>query len=467
MPWIDPLRATRKRSENTQALVPVAAPVAGDTLQRSLEIRASNSVRSAWHDAEDNNIFKPRGRGALLSFDTMRRMYHHNSIVRMVVDTIVRQITSLEHTVIVKDKMYAPPWKVYYARDLFAAPNDTVRSYSMWLHPLLRDLLVCDQFALEVTPADNGWPGMMWVMDAATVLPRYDEHRRLQGYTQRVHRGFTTAESVVEFKPNEIVYAQGNPLSYRKLSLAPLESLTLEIAGDLYAMKRNVDFFTEGFHQEAIAFLDDVSQDEAERIQAAVSEMYKGQQPGFPIIGAKGTISQLSPSNRDMQFTEFEHWLLQRTCGVFQIETSQVIVLQALATKATGQQQENTHQSKALAPLMTMLEDVFTSQVLAYIDPALRFSFSEDSKINDANEATVAQANIASGAETINEVRVRSGREPFVFPVVPGPDGDGDVCIFDLPWPYVVAAGLGGMVTPADVAASGMNTAGSEFDDEA
>lgn len=440
MPWVSPFT----RPAPPPAPPPSSAP-AESVWRVALEERAVRG-KAEWRDTTGTPGMKVRGRGGLLSFATMRRMYHNNAVIRMVVDTLVRQLVALEHEIQPDKDVIVAPWKIAYARDLFASPNETDTEYETWLEALLRDFFTVDQLACEIAPTADGWPGQLCPLDAATVTPVYDEKRRLLRYEQRPPQTPWAVKDPITFARTEMLYVQGNPCTYRTMSVAPLESLLLEVAGDLYAMKRNVDFFTDGFHQDVIAFLEDVSQDEAERISAALDEKYKGQAGGIPMIGVKGRIEQLRATNRDMEFTEFEHWLLQRACGVYQIDVSQVLMLQPLQTKATGDQQQQIHQSKSLAPNLAKIRRAFTQQILRQIDPGLRFVFAEENKIDSATEATTDAARIAAGTVTINEVRQERGLDPWVWPTIPDDDG-GEICVFDLP--FVSAADVFG-ATPSD-----------------
>ena len=435
-PWVSPFAPPS---------APTHAP-AESVWRQAIEARGV-PAKGAWRDTTAGPYAHlPVGRGGLLSFATMRRMYHNNAVIRMTVDTLVRQLYALDHEILAAADQILAPWKLAYARDLFATPNPTDTEYETWCEMLLRDYFVCDQLACEIAKTPEGWPAQLLPLDAATVVPVYDDKRTLLRYEQRPPGTPWAVQDPITFQPNEMLYIQGNPCTYRTMSVAPLESLMLEVAGDLYAMKRNVDFFTDGFHQDVIAFLEDVSQDEAERITATLEEKYKGQPYGIPLVGAKGRVEQLRATNRDMEFTEFEHWLLQRACGVYQIDVSQVLMLQPLQTKATGDQQQQVHQSKSLWPNLAKIRRAFTNQVLKQIDPHLRFVFSEENKIDSSTEATVAQTKLASGTVTINEVRAEQGLDPWDWPTTTGPDGE-EISVFDLP--FVTAAEVFG-ATPSD-----------------
>ena len=435
MPWANPFAPAARAA---------AAAPAESVWRIAMDERAARG-KAEWRDTTATPHLKLTGRGGLLSFATMRRMYHNNAVLRMVIDTLVRQMVALEHEIQPAKDAFVAPWMITYGRDLFESPNETDTEYETWLEMLLRDFFTVDQLACEIAPTADGWPGQLCPLDAATVIPVYDEKRRLLRYEQRPPQTAWAITDPIRFAPTEMLYVQGNPCTYRTMSVAPLESLLLEVAGDLYAMKRNVDFFTDGFHQDVIAFLEDVSQDEADRIAASLDEKYKGQPGGIPMIGVKGRIEQLRATNRDMEFTEFEHWLLQRCCGVYQIDVSQVLMLQPLQTKATGDQQQQIHQSKSLAPNIAKIRRAFTNQVLTQIDPKLRFVFSEENKIDAATQSTTDAARLAAGTATINEIRTERGDDPWVWPTIPGPDDD-EVCVFDLP--FVSATDVFG--APAD-----------------
>lgn len=373
-------------------------------------------------------------RSGVLSFDTMNRIYDTNGLVRAVVDTKVRQMVGLDWDVTVrKEKRFVAPALLDLVRDLFRKANLNGEDWTVLMTKMLHDLYVLDAGVIEKVRNPMGRPVELVALDGSTISPAVDDHLRITGYTQEV-KDATGTKRVVEFAPEDLVYMMANPTTQRVWGHSPLESIVVEVGADIYAMNHNAMNFTDGVLADNILVLGKIGKMALEQTRAFF-DVNKGRGHLLPIVsdlddpqGAK--LLNLRQTNRDMEFIQFEQWLFQRVCAAYQVEPSQVIMLQPLATKATSETQDDIHKSKSLGPEMAIIAAKFTEEVCAEFHDQMQFEFVQSAKLDDKSAAEVWGLRLRAGVP-LNQLREENGEEPLLTPTVVL-DGE-KVPLFDLP----------------------------------
>jgi hypothetical protein len=403
-----------------------------------LDFGNAKGVRS---DIEGVNAFQKSTpdahRRGVLSFQQMNDIYEKNSIIRSIVDTKGRQIVGLEWDVNPPDEdTFANPFAKARCKRLLSRPNANGDSWAEFWLAVLRDLYVLDAGAIEKVRSKDGRLVELVPLDGATIIPFKDNRGRLTGYRQVVKQR-DGKEETAEFGPSDLIYLKANPSTRRPCwGLSPLESLSLEIAADVFGMQHNVSAFTDGNLADHLLIMGRAGAAVLERMREYFEAM-KGKGWAMPIIsdvedgGAGAKLFPLKTSNRDMEFQQFEQWVFQRACAVYQVSADEIIQLQAHLTRAAGEQQRDIHASKGTGPELAIIADKLTQHVVREFSDDLEFSFTEKNKTDETEEATVWSLQFNSG-RPLNELRRDRGLEPFTEPTVILDSGE-EVCVYDYP----------------------------------
>lgn len=361
----------------------------------------------------------------VLSWQTMREIYERNDLVRSIVDTKCRQIVSLDWGVEKADPDgFAPMGMARRLKEFLREPNAD-ETWTELLMQWLQDLFVLDSAAIEIVrERGSKTPVELVARDGATIIPIKDDHGRLQKY-QQLTQTRDHGEKAVDFPREDIVYLQATPATHRVLGLSPLESLAVTIGADIHAMNYNARFFTDGYLMENILVLGRLGA-QALSDTRAFFESERGKHV-LPIISdledPKGAqLLRFRDNNKDMEFLGFERWIFQRACAVYQVSASQIILLDPLATKAAGQQEQDTHSSKGLKPELQLIESRLTRGFIREFHPNLAFKFQTTEKIDEEKEARTWQVQFQSG-RPLNELREQNGLPPIEGPEVDLGDG--------------------------------------------
>jgi phage portal protein BeeE len=364
----------------------------------------------------------------------MNQIYERNDLIRAIVDTKVRQIVSIDWGVEKADPDGFAPMGLARKLEQFLREPNVDETWTDLAMQWLRDLFVLDAAPLEIVrDRSTQLPVELVARDGATVIPIVDDHGRLTKYQQLVQTQ-GAGEKTVDFPGKDVVYLKSSPSTNRVLGLSPLESLAVTIGADIHAMSYNARFFTDGYLMENILILgrlgaqalDDTKgffdENRGKHVLPIISDLEKPE--GAQLLRFRDT-------NKDMEFLGFERWIFQRACAVYQVSASQIILLDPLATKAAGQQEQDTHSMKSLKPELQMIEARLTRGVIREFHPNLAFRFQTNEKIDQEKEARTWQIQFQSG-RPLNELREQNGLHP-----IEGPDvdlGDGRTAnAYDLP----------------------------------
>jgi hypothetical protein len=83
----------------------------------------------------------------------------------------------------------------------------------------------------------------------------------------------------------------------------------------------------------------------------------------IPILAGKGVEwVQWRDNNRDMQFMEYQTWLLKKACAVYQIAPRRSA--RSRTSTARPPTQEGTNESKSIEPILSLLKDAIDVEVI-------------------------------------------------------------------------------------------------------
>lgn len=393
--------------------------------QQTVDAEIAKRVRN--QSASLTQVWDPR-RGkpkpTSVTFDTLRMMGNRNEWCAAIVKTRINQIGKVDWAITPKDDDDSSPSTKKLCDEvtrLLKRPSmygsrPHSRSWRQFIGEILRDLLVLDAGCIEKERNGRKWVVAMYPVDGATIQPNIDSHG---GYHDDAYVQIVDGQVTARFGMEDLVYIMDNPqtdVRYAGYGFSPLEHLIVSITAELYASKYNASYFEKGAIPEGMINLgEDVAPEDVNAFRLYWMNEIMGKPWAIPIVGGKGV--EWIPwrdSNKDMEYMEYQQWLLKKMCAVYQIAPQEVGELEDV-NRSTASEQANTNETKSIEPILTLIEDFFEVEVVGEhglgVGDLVKFEFDKE----EDNEAETDQAfsiRVPNGAASRNEWRKAVNMEP-------------------------------------------------------
>lgn len=330
-----------------------------------------------------------------MSTEQLRRWSRNNPWIRAAVNLRRQQISRAKWDIVSTDAGdSADPRTVQKLRELFRRPNPKGDSWRSFIEPVIEDILVLDQGAIEIEKKIGSRVGAdpiayLWSKDAARIAfdttwdgrdeskPRYYE---LDG----------AGKQVAVYKNDELIVVIANPVTYSPIGLSPLEVLAETIAADLDAAAYNAKAVSQAAPPGVLHLGEGVRPDQVDSFKAYWEAEVAGKSQIAITGGGKGMQwLPLAASNRDMQFMEWQVYLARKICAVFAVQP-QDIGIGFDINKSTAETNAAFTYDNGIVPLAELIAEYLTREVVARYDADLRFVFTE---IGRTAQQTIAEYN--------------------------------------------------------------------------
>lgn len=360
-----------------------------------------------------------------VTYDTLRLMADRNEWVRAIINNRRAQVAGTRFDVVLKDtddpsgaaRKAARSIKKLLDRPMMhgSAPRST--HWQQFIGMFLEDLLVLDRACWEKERDGNKWIVAIYPVDGATVRPNLDDRGAYQGdaYVQVV-------DGIVEarFGMEDLVVAMVNEQTDVKRAgygLSPLENLIISVTADLHAAKFNASYFEKGSIPEGILSLgEDVAPEDVDAFRLYWLNEIQGKPWALPMIGGSKAPEFIGwrESNRDMQFMEYQDWLLQKLCAVYMISKKEVGSLEEV-NYSTAEDQTASDQRKGLQPMLDFIKNTIDLEIIGEhgqgLGDYLEFQWEQAGDTADQINAKF-QPLVDAGAATRSEWREAHGMDP-------------------------------------------------------
>ena len=375
-------------------------------------------------------------RSGELSYSQMYEFYRKNEWVRSCVDLIVGTCSKTKVKVVPvnADEEITPETQKHIeeVEALIHNPNKRDESFEMLRRKILKDILIYDAGALEIVYQGEK-PAELCDLPGDRMRISVDEN----GYYNeeafylipKLKPGETwKKDNAVPFSQEEVIYFMQNPRAGGVYGLSPIESLVNSIEADLNAGEYNANFFLNNAEPSGIINLKGLPKAELTRFKNFWKQdlkTYKNAHKIFITNIEKG-IEWLKTSEnaKDMQFMEYQKWLLQKILTVYRVKPFVLGIIDETTGKLNSAEQWIAFKESAIDPLLSMEAYLYTTKLInagfGYDDVKIEF---ESIDIRDESaEAERAVKLVTSGIMTINEVRkklyglneVDWGNQPFM-----------------------------------------------------
>jgi HK97 family phage portal protein len=381
--WLKQIMADQRSL--IQRLFGTAQPQASDKAAPSLVPDAGPYARGAYGL---NTITK-------MSTEQLRRWSRNNPWIRAAVNLRRTQISRAKWDIVSNDAGDSPdPRTVQKLRDLFRRPNPKGESWRSFIEPVIEDILVLDQGAIEIEKKVGSRVGAdpiayLWNKDAAriafdTTWDGRDESK------PRYYELDSAGKQLAVYKNDELIVVIANPVTYSPIGLSPLEVLAETIAADLDAAAYNAKAVSQAAPPGVLHLGEGVRPEQVDSFKAYWEAEVAGKSQIAITGGGKGMQwLPLAASNRDMQFMEWQVYLARKICAVFAVQP-QDIGISFDVNKSTSETGAAFTYDNGIVPLAELIAEYLTREVVARYDSDLRFVFTE---IGRTAQQTIAEYN--------------------------------------------------------------------------
>lgn len=355
----------------------------------------------------------------------------HSELVRGAIDIRRGQVAVAEWDILPADpeKPYSEALKAQIKR-LFDTPNPTRNSFRNFTEAVVEDVLVLDAGSIEKVRNYRGQIAQLWHVDGGEVrVAKYwdgdpDEARYFWYPDGRVR---------AIWKNEDFVYIMSRPATHRVVGLSTLEVLKLTIDRELGADAYNSRQVQSAAPDGMLDLGEGVRGDKVEKFKTYWQTEILGKSAMAIIGGSKGAnFLQFRKSNRDMQFAEWQNYLLRKTALVFQLSAMDLNAVTDV-NRATGSVLQENTEDRGLRPLLGLVGDYYTREIVwdegfGGPDNNLKFAFTKLNLKETLDNAKVQQTQTAGlPTRVVNELRKKDGLEPwgpmFDQPMVVTPTG--------------------------------------------
>lgn len=377
-------------------------------------------------------VMQERGRVAKANVQLFRHWAEHSEWVRAAVNIRRNQVSSAAWDIVPFD-----PEKTYSTKlqqqlkGLFDQPNPAADSFRSWVEPIIEDVLVLDAGCVEKVRTLRGEITQLWGVDGGKIRVS----ALWDGSNPKEARYYWYPDGVLraQFTNDDMLYIMSNPSTYRPVGLSPIETLKLTIDSELAGHSYNSRQVTNAAPDGMLNLGEGVRPEAVEEFKSYWSSEVAGRGAMAFIGGSKNpTFIPFRPNNRDMQFTEWQIYLVRKICAVFGL-SPQDLGLTFDVNRASGEiQQENTD-DRGIRPLMALLQDYLTREIVwdesfGGLANNLAFRFTSLNLRETLAQAKVMEVQLAGVPwRSVNEIRKVQGLEPwgpeFDNPMVVAPTG--------------------------------------------
>ncbi len=362
--------------------------------------------------------FRDHGRVGKTNVNVYRNWSERSEWVRTAINLLKREVATAEWDIVPFDTdKSANLAMASEIKAIFDRPNAKNDSFRGFLEPVLEDVLVLDAGCIEEVRNLRGMTAELWPVNGGEI--KVDALWDGSNPDAPRYYWYPDHQERARFRNDEMVYMMANPATYRVVGLSPLEVLKMtidaELSGSEYNRKQVISAAPDG-----ILHLGEEAR--PEQIETFRS-YWQAEIAGKGAIAITGGTKNPSfipfrSSNREMQFLEWQIYLVRKIAAVFGL-TPQDLGVTYDVNRSTSEVQQEQTENRGVRPLMSMVQDYFTREIVQ--DPAfggiennLAFRFlSLNIKENTAkaNINKVALANVPW--KTVNEARIDDGREPL------------------------------------------------------
>jgi hypothetical protein len=312
--------------------------------------------------AQASMAFTDSGRQGKANVKLFRYWSEHSELVRGAIDIRRGQIGVAEWDIVPADPEleYSKPLQAQIKR-LFDTPNPSRNSFRNFTEPVAEDILVLDAGSIEKVRNLRGEIAQLSYVDGGEV--RVAKYWDGEETTPR-YFWYPDSQKRAEWRNDDFVYIMSRPATYRVVGLSAMEVLKLTIDAELGATAYNTRQVTSAVPDGMLDLGEGVRGDQVEKFKSYWLAEIAGKGATAIIGGSKGAKwLPFRQSNRDMQFTEWQDYLLRKIALVFGLSAQDLNSVADINRANSQVLQENTD-DRGLRPLLGNVQDYYTREIV-------------------------------------------------------------------------------------------------------
>ncbi len=241
-------------------------------------------------------------------------------------------------------------------------PNNRQKTFRELIEPVVEDILVIDRGVIEKEITVGGFPEALHLVDGASIrtVPRWSgkpEDHRYEWWPNNVF--------VANLLDTQIMVMMANPSSHRLDGFSPLEALKATVDADMEAR----DFNTRMVRQTSPNGILNLGENVGATVVDSFRMYWDAEVAGKKQMGIIGGVKNpefmnLGQSARDMQYMQWQVYLLRKIAAVFGI-APQDLGITFDVNRANAQTQQELSEDRGFRPLLRLVEEQINSKVLA------------------------------------------------------------------------------------------------------
>ncbi len=247
--------------------------------------------------------------------------------------------------------------------------------------------------------------------------------------------GWMAGPQPVPFGKREIVWIQGMRRTDDHYGYSPVQILAKSLQMLIYQIESDLEYYNDNNVPKGIIGIEDKDSDEVESFQKQWKELqmttdelgYKKKiMNSVPIVNAIPKFERIEFSSSEMQIIEKQKWYTKMVWASFGVTPTELGYTEDAQGQANQIVQSKVFKKKAINPLLRVLENRYSSDVISEFEyngtkelpggkkieyPKYKFKFLVFDVEEEKNKYELYKIQTESGIKTINEVRADEGLE--------------------------------------------------------
>lgn len=378
--------------------------------------RAYDENFSTWNigrnmDVKTGDVY----RYGKLSYRELEEIYFASSIVRAIIDSISRTISSLDWKIVDRHQEEgkyddSTKYMIEKVTNFFINPNINAESFGTLRKKITRDLLIYDAGIIEKVFMKDGSLGELWAKSPKHFSININETGVVRRYVQTMDN----RDSVI-FSSDEIVYLVFYPSTSSQYGNPVIESLVSEIAASMFGSKLIAKSFEYDELPPGILNLGKIGQVAYDRAKESFKSKREGGRKRFELSVVHDTDKvewiALDRPPAELQLSELVDKVSRMIFRAFGISPSDMGIENV--NRATAMVQENISNSKLIRPLSLLQKEFINSEIIwPCFDSNLSIEFAKPKSDEVQHALELSDRLVHKGVMTINEARNRLSENP-------------------------------------------------------
>lgn len=348
-----------------------------------------------------------------------RNWAEHSEWVRAAINVRKTQISSAEWDIVPfnKEEPRVSEQLRKQIKDLFDSPNARADSFRSFIEPIIEDILVLDAGVIEKVRNLRGQVSELYYVDGG----RIKVSSMWDGSSTEEPRywWYPDGQPRASFRNDEMIYIMSNPTTYRSVGLSPMETLKSTIDSELLGSQYNNRQVQNAAPDGLLDLGEGARPEQVDQFKSYWSAEVSGKGAMAFLGGSKNAkFIPFRNSNRDMQFLEWQTYLVRKIAAVFALSPQDLGITFDI-NRSTADVQQEQSEDRGLRPLLALIQEYLTREIVwdeGFGGPGnnLAFRFTRLNLKESLSRAQMYKLGLAGVSwMTVNEARVADGRQPL------------------------------------------------------